>query len=74
MNILPNYINNKWQKSTATEHLEIINPATAELLTKVPLSPKLEVNEAAESAHKAFKSWRRTPASQRIQFLFVLKY
>lgn len=74
MNILPNYINGKWQKSTATEHLEVINPTTAELLGKVPLSPKSEVNEATESATKAFKSWRRTPASQRVQFLFILKY
>ncbi|MEO0934859.1 MAG: CoA-acylating methylmalonate-semialdehyde dehydrogenase, partial [Cyanobacteria bacterium J06641_2] len=68
------YINGKWQKSTATEHLEVINPTTAELLGKVPLSPKSEVNEATESATKAFKSWRRTPASQRVQFLFILKY
>ncbi|BAY81080.1 methylmalonate-semialdehyde dehydrogenase [Calothrix parasitica NIES-267] len=74
MNILPNYINNKWQKSPATENIEITNPATAELLAKVPLSSKSEVNEAAESATKAFKSWRRTPASQRVQFLFLLKY
>ena len=74
MNILPNYINGKWQKSAATEHLDVINPATVELLAKVPLSPKSEVNEVAESAVKAFKSWRRTPASQRVQFLFLLKY
>jgi len=74
MNILPNYINGKWQNSAATEHLEIINPATAELLAKAPLSPKSEVNEATESAAKAFKSWRRTPATQRVQFLFILKY
>lgn len=74
MNILPNYINGKWQKSTATEHLDVINPTTAELLGKVPLSPKSEVNEATESATKAFKSWRHTPASERVQFLFLLKY
>ncbi|MDY6901291.1 MAG: aldehyde dehydrogenase family protein [Cyanobacteriota bacterium] len=57
MNILPNYINSKWQKSTAPEHLDAINPTTGELLGKVPLSPKLEVNEAVESATKAFMSW-----------------
>ncbi|MBV6623454.1 MAG: CoA-acylating methylmalonate-semialdehyde dehydrogenase [Rivularia sp. (in: Bacteria)] len=74
MNILSNYINGEWQKSTATENLEVINPATAELLAKVPLSPKSEVNQAAEAAAEAFKSWRRTPATQRVQFLFILKY
>ncbi|MEO1432287.1 MAG: CoA-acylating methylmalonate-semialdehyde dehydrogenase [Cyanobacteria bacterium J06633_8] len=74
MNILSNYINGEWQTSTATEYLEVINPATAELLAKVPLSPKSEVSQAAEAAAEAFKSWRRTPATQRVQFLFVLKY
>ena len=74
MNILPNYINGKWQNSTATEHLEVINPATAELLAKVPLSLASEVNQAAEVAAKAFISWRRTPATERVQFLFILKY
>lgn len=74
MNILPNYINGKWQKPTATEYLEVINPATTELLAKVPLSTKSEVNETAEVAAKAFISWRRTPATQRVQFLFILKY
>lgn len=74
MNILPNYINGKWQKSIATEYLEVINPATTELLGKVPLSTKSEVNQAAEVAAKAFISWRRTPATQRVQFLFILKY
>ncbi len=74
MNILPNYINGEWQTSTATEHLEVINPATTEVLAKVPLSPATEVDRAAESAAIAFISWRRTPATQRVQYLFLLKF
>ena len=74
MNILLNYINGKWQTSTTTEHLEVINPATTEILAKVPLSPASEVNQAAEAAAKAFTTWRRTPATQRVQHLFLLKY
>ncbi len=74
MNTLSNYINGKWQTSAATEHLEVVNPATAEVLAQVPLSPKSEVNEAASAAAEAFKSWRRMPATQRVQYLFILKY
>ncbi len=74
MNTLSNYINGKWHKSAATEHLEVVNPATAEVLAQVPLSPKSEVNEAASAAAEAFKSWRRIPATQRVQYLFILKY
>lgn len=74
MNILPNYINGEWQKSTANENLAVVNPATAEVLAKVPLSPALEVNQAVEAAAKAFVTWRRTPPTQRVQYLFLLKY
>jgi malonate-semialdehyde dehydrogenase (acetylating) / methylmalonate-semialdehyde dehydrogenase len=70
---LPNYINGNWQPSTATEYLEVINPATTEILAKVPLSPASDVNQATEAAAEAFIKWRRTPAPERVQYLFKLK-
>ncbi|WP_017316515.1 CoA-acylating methylmalonate-semialdehyde dehydrogenase [Mastigocladopsis repens] len=70
---LSNYINGQWCTSTATEHLDVINPATAEVLAKVPLSPAIEVNQAAEAAAEAFVTWRRTPPAERVQYLFKLK-
>ena len=51
--ILPNYINGQWCTSSATEYLDVINPATTEVLAKVPLSPASEVNQAAEAAAEA---------------------
>ncbi len=70
---LSNYINGRWQPSAATEHLPVINPATAETMAYVPLSPAAEVDEAAQTATKAQQSWRRIPAPERIQYLFKLK-
>src|SRR5258707_13032534 len=35
---LRNYVNGAWRASTATEFVEVINPATAEVLTRTPLS------------------------------------
>lgn len=70
---LPNYINGQWCTSNATEYLDVINPATTEVLAKVPLSPASEVNQAAEAAAEAFVSWRRTPPTERVQYLFKLK-
>jgi malonate-semialdehyde dehydrogenase (acetylating)/methylmalonate-semialdehyde dehydrogenase len=70
---LPNYINGQWLTSNATEYLDVINPATAEILARVPLSPASEVNQAAQAAAQAFISWRRTPATERVQYLFKLK-
>jgi len=68
-----NYVNGQWQKSSASQHLEVHNPATAEVLGLVPLSPASEVDQAAQAAAQAFAQWRRVPATQRIQYLFKLK-
>ena len=73
-NILPNYINGQWCASTsATEYLDVINPATTELLAQVPLTPASEVNQAVAAAAVAFTTWRRTPPTERVQYLFKLK-
>jgi len=70
---LKNYIDGSWKNSQATEALEVLNPATTEVLAQVPLSPALDVQEATRAASVAFESWRRTPAGERIQYLFKLK-
>ena len=68
-----NYINNTWQKSEASELLDVTNPATGDVLTQVPLSPTEEVNQAATTAANSFDEWRRTPPIKRVQYLFKLK-
>jgi malonate-semialdehyde dehydrogenase (acetylating)/methylmalonate-semialdehyde dehydrogenase len=73
MRELMNYVNGEWRPSSASEYLDVVNPATAEILGKVPLSPGGEVNEAANLAHEAFKEWRRVPPPERIQYLFKMK-
>jgi malonate-semialdehyde dehydrogenase (acetylating)/methylmalonate-semialdehyde dehydrogenase len=68
-----NYIDGQFRTSSATEHLPVINPATAEELGRVPLSPASEVDAAVQAAARAFPAWRRVPVTDRIQFLFKLK-
>src|SRR5438105_3131576 len=70
---LLNYIGGKWKRSRASNYLDVRNPATAETMVRVPLSPAAEVDEAVRAAQAAFPEWRRTPAVQRIQYLFKLK-
>ncbi|MCL1473349.1 CoA-acylating methylmalonate-semialdehyde dehydrogenase [Argonema antarcticum] len=71
--MLKNYINAEWCTSSATNYLDVINPATAEVLGTVPLSPATEVEQAAVAAGTAFTTWRRTPPTERVQYLFKLK-
>ncbi|MFQ5856131.1 MAG: CoA-acylating methylmalonate-semialdehyde dehydrogenase [Anaerolineae bacterium] len=70
---LYNYINNEWRESSTTEYLDVTNPATAEVVGEVPLSPPSEVDQAAQAAAEAFVEWRRVPAVERVQYLFKLK-
>jgi malonate-semialdehyde dehydrogenase (acetylating)/methylmalonate-semialdehyde dehydrogenase len=49
------------------------NPATGELLARVPLSTASDVDDAVGAAGKAFPAWRATPPVQRARVLFRLK-
>jgi malonate-semialdehyde dehydrogenase (acetylating)/methylmalonate-semialdehyde dehydrogenase len=68
-----NYIDNQWQPSRSSEKGTVVNPATAEIMAWVPLSSAVEVEEAAQAAARAQVEWRRTPAQERVQYLFKLK-
>ena len=70
---VPNLINGEWTTSSAAEMLDVINPATGEVIARTPLSSRAEVGLAVQAAADAFPAWRRTPPGERIQYLFKLK-
>jgi malonate-semialdehyde dehydrogenase (acetylating) / methylmalonate-semialdehyde dehydrogenase len=70
---LSNYVNGRWTESSASDWLDVTNPATGEPLAKVPLSDAAEAAGAVEAAAAAYPEWRRTPPEDRIQPLFKLK-
>jgi malonate-semialdehyde dehydrogenase (acetylating)/methylmalonate-semialdehyde dehydrogenase len=70
---LPNYIGGEWRLSSATDSLDFLNPATGEMLGKVPASTESDVSAAVQAAAAAFPVWRRTPPEERVQFLFKMK-
>ena len=67
-----NFIGGQWVKVGA-EQLDVINPASAEVIGKVELSPGEVVAQAVEAGQQAFLEWRRVPVGERIQPLFKLK-
>jgi malonate-semialdehyde dehydrogenase (acetylating)/methylmalonate-semialdehyde dehydrogenase len=70
---LANYVNKQWQRPAADEYLEVINPATAEVIATVPLSPAGDVDRVAQAAAAAYPGWSRVPPPDRIQYLFKMK-
>lgn len=69
-----NYIDGEWCEAAAEDFVEVINPATQHCMGKTPLGGKSEVDAAARAAAAALPAWRRTPAQERSQYLFKLKF
>jgi malonate-semialdehyde dehydrogenase (acetylating)/methylmalonate-semialdehyde dehydrogenase len=71
--LLQNYIDGEWVSSTSEEVLDVINPATTEVIAHVPLSTADEANQAVQAAHAAFEEWRETTPYTRARYMFRLK-
>jgi malonate-semialdehyde dehydrogenase (acetylating)/methylmalonate-semialdehyde dehydrogenase len=70
---LPNFIDGQWQVPAGRDLLPVLNPATGEAMAAVPASSAAAVDAAARGADAAFAQWSRTPAVERVQFLFKFK-
>ena len=68
-----NFINGVFEESKATKWFEVHNPASQELVTKVPQSTKEELDRAVAGAQAAFKGWRDTPIQQRQRIYLKLQ-
>lgn len=68
-----NYINGEWIEPKVKDYVDVVNPATGELMAKTPLCGTEAVAAAAKSAAAAFPDWRRVPVQDRIQYLFRLR-
>ncbi|HCP54986.1 MAG: methylmalonate-semialdehyde dehydrogenase (CoA acylating) [Pseudomonadaceae bacterium] len=65
-------IDGKLVESKTSHWRDIVNPATQEVLARVPFATPDEMNAAVASAKEAFKTWRKTPIGARARIF--LKY
>lgn len=65
-------IGGEWVESRTTEWRDVVNPATQEVLARVPFATTDEVDAAVAAAKAAFKTWRDTPIGTRARIM--LKY
>ncbi|GIW21826.1 MAG: hypothetical protein KatS3mg068_0833 [Candidatus Sericytochromatia bacterium] len=73
MSILKNYINGEFINSLSNDYLDVTNPATEEVIAKVPLSNKKDLDNAVLAAKEAFKTWRKTIPTERVKYIFKFK-
>nr|AEO27402.1 methylmalonate semialdehyde dehydrogenase [Pseudomonas sp. 19-rlim] len=65
-------IGGEFVESKTTQWREVVNPATQQVLARVPFATTEEMNAAVASAKQAFKTWRKTPIGARARIF--LKY
>ena len=63
------FLNGEWRDALAKESLEIINPATEEVIGKVSHARKEDLDIALTAAEKAFNSWKNVSAYERSKIL-----
>jgi len=65
-----NVINGQFTDSKTDRWIDVHNPATNQVVTKVPHSTLDEMEAAVESAKNAYKTWSRTTPLARQQIMF----
>ncbi|HEX5966876.1 MAG TPA: gamma-aminobutyraldehyde dehydrogenase [Intrasporangium sp.] len=66
---LRNFIGGQYVDSDADTMIDIVNPATAAVVAKAPVSSGADVDRAYASAAKAFETWGEATPSERQQAL-----
>jgi malonate-semialdehyde dehydrogenase (acetylating)/methylmalonate-semialdehyde dehydrogenase len=71
--VLPNYIGGRWVPAQALGELDVTNPASGEVLARVPLSGDADVEAAVAAASAALPDWRGRAVGERTEFIFALR-
>jgi malonate-semialdehyde dehydrogenase (acetylating)/methylmalonate-semialdehyde dehydrogenase len=72
--LLDNYVDGQWiPASAATDVLDVTNPATGEVIARVPLSGAADLDAAVRAAREALPEWRAVSTITRAQKLFELR-
>ena len=62
-------IDGEFVESRSAEWRDIVNPATQQVLGRVPFVTADEVDAAIRAAHTAFQSWKKTPIGARMRIM-----
>jgi len=68
-----NYIGGAFVDAPERKMLDVTNPASGAVISRVPLSGMTELDRAVEAARKAFPSWSATPIKERVQVFYRYK-
>jgi len=61
------YVDGAWR--TADDHLPVVDPATEEVIGRVPVAGSGDLDDAVKAAVRGFEAWRVTPPSERAEVI-----
>jgi malonate-semialdehyde dehydrogenase (acetylating)/methylmalonate-semialdehyde dehydrogenase len=70
---LKNFIGGKWVAAQTSEYLDVPNPATEEVLARVPMSSAADVDAAVKAARSAFVDWSELAVPERANYMFLFR-
>ncbi|MFK2826419.1 CoA-acylating methylmalonate-semialdehyde dehydrogenase [Bacillus sp. B190/17] len=65
-----NFIGGKWTESSSRKIAEVPNPATGEVIARLAVSTREDVDQAVAAAKEAFQTWKKVAVPQRARILF----
>jgi malonate-semialdehyde dehydrogenase (acetylating)/methylmalonate-semialdehyde dehydrogenase len=71
--LLDNYVGGAWTPAISSDELPVTNPATGEVLARVPLSSAADLGAAVAAARAALPEWRAVSVIERARRLFALR-
>ena len=66
------YIGGKWKGSSSKEEMQVVNPATEDVIGTVPRGTRDDAKEALEAAQRAQPGWENLSPLQRSAYLFKI--
>ncbi|MCR6095308.1 aldehyde dehydrogenase family protein [Salipaludibacillus agaradhaerens] len=63
------FINGEWLESTGSETIDVINPATEEVIGTISSGTEEDLNKAVKAARQAFPSFSKSTKEERIHWL-----
>src|SRR5947209_20234899 len=67
-----NFIGGEWSESSNGETMEVLNPATGEVIAEVARSTADDVERAVDAARKAWVEWQNKTPKDRMELLNAL--
>ena len=64
------YSNGRWVEAISGQYIEVMNPATGEVIGSVPAGDRPDAAAAIDAADKAFKPWAGKTPQERSDYLY----